>query len=449
MVDTITPVVHGGSRRSGARALVLHALGATASASVMGAALGLAGALLGAPWGAASATIVVVVVVAYAAREAFGIPVPIPDARRQVPQWWRETFSSETAAALYGLGLGLGFATHLRHGTLVAVAGAVVAGGGAASSPPPRRWRSVVEAHGLPAPVASTAAALVPVAEAAVTGLVIAGAVHAGATLAAGLLVAFSAALVRLRRRSGDRVPSAGFVRNQVQAGTASAVGPQRPHPPPVVRPLRGDGQSIEGDRDQHAPAARLPSVDPTDGVPDTISEQQPHHAPTGRPGHQVEVVRRALARVDGHHDVADVPQPSLRQAPTPRHPPHSEPAPRVDGPDVDPSRDVVAIRRAGWLAGRPDPLRADVGARPSVQDASPGLAGQEVVLVPTQEHVVTVAAVEQIGAAQSGEDIRPGVPAKNVVAGRAGEVLHGHQLVRAHPGGRAGAEVGTHAARE
>jgi hypothetical protein len=64
-----------------------------------------------------------------------------------------------------------------------------------------------VEAHGLPAPVASTAAALVPVAEAAVTGLVIAGAVHAGATLAAGLLVAFSAALVRLRRRSGDRVP--------------------------------------------------------------------------------------------------------------------------------------------------------------------------------------------------------------------------------------------------
>src|SRR5918996_337417 len=129
MVDTITPVVHGGSRKSWARPFPLHPLGATASASVMGAALGLAGVLLGAPWGAASATLVVVVVVAYAAREAFGIPVPIPDARRQVPQWWRETFSPETAAALYGLGLGLGFATHLRHGTLVAVAGAVVAGG--------------------------------------------------------------------------------------------------------------------------------------------------------------------------------------------------------------------------------------------------------------------------------------------------------------------------------
>jgi hypothetical protein len=301
MVDTITPVVHGGSRRSWARVLALHALGATASASVMGAALGLAGTLLGAPWGTTGATIVVVVAVAYAAREAFGFPVPIPDARRQVPQWWRETFSSETAAALYGLGLGLGFATHLRHGTLVAVAGAVVAGGdpavgavamgafGLARSiavgstwravdPPaarrlarwlertaigpwprivngtalaavaagvlaavdqtttgtvgivptvvlagtfglaaatklrrPRGWRSVVDAHGLPAPVAATVAAAVPLAEGAVPGLVVGGAIHAGATLAAGLLVAFSAALVRHRRRSGDRVPCGCF----------------------------------------------------------------------------------------------------------------------------------------------------------------------------------------------------------------------------------------------
>jgi hypothetical protein len=305
MVETITPVVHGGRRTRWATVLALHALGATASAAALGAALGGAGALLGSPWGAAGATVVAMVAVAYAAREAFGVPIPIPDFRRQVPQWWRETFSSETTALLYGLGLGLGFATHLRHGTLVAVAGAVVAGGdpavgavamgafGLARSTAvgvtwravdrtaarrlagrlelaaiggwprivngvalaavaaaavvfvdrtpsgtvgivpaavlaatfglaavsklrrPRRWRSVVDAHGLPRPVAAAAAAVVPMAEGAVTALVVAGAVPAGAALAVGLLVAFSAALLRLRRRSGGRVPCGCFGRTR------------------------------------------------------------------------------------------------------------------------------------------------------------------------------------------------------------------------------------------
>jgi hypothetical protein len=79
----------------------------------------------------------------------------------------------------------------------------------------PGRWRSVVNSHGLPGPVATVAAAVVPVAEAAVTALVVAGAVHAGATLAVVLLVAFSVALVRLRRRSGDRVPCGCFGRTR------------------------------------------------------------------------------------------------------------------------------------------------------------------------------------------------------------------------------------------
>jgi hypothetical protein len=39
-----------------------------------------------------------------------------------VPEWWRWTFSPLLAAFLYGVGLGIGFLTHLRHGTLVAVA---------------------------------------------------------------------------------------------------------------------------------------------------------------------------------------------------------------------------------------------------------------------------------------------------------------------------------------
>jgi len=52
MVETITPVVHGGRARW-MGALLLHALGATAAAAVFGAALGGIGRMLGAPWGRA------------------------------------------------------------------------------------------------------------------------------------------------------------------------------------------------------------------------------------------------------------------------------------------------------------------------------------------------------------------------------------------------------------
>jgi hypothetical protein len=129
MVDTITPVVHGGNRRRWAGTVVLHVAGATVSAATLGAALGGVGAVLGAPWGLAGAVLVAVIALLYLARETVELPVPVLDARRQVPQWWRETFPPGATAFLYGLGLGVGFATHLRHGTLVAVAAAVVAGG--------------------------------------------------------------------------------------------------------------------------------------------------------------------------------------------------------------------------------------------------------------------------------------------------------------------------------
>lgn len=129
MAQTITPVVHGGRRRRWAGVLTLHVLGATASASLMGAVLGAAGMSLGAPWGILGTVAVIVVAGAYALRELAGLPVPIPELRRQVPEWWRSAFSPGTAATLYGLGLGLGFPTHLRHGTLVAVAAASFASG--------------------------------------------------------------------------------------------------------------------------------------------------------------------------------------------------------------------------------------------------------------------------------------------------------------------------------
>jgi hypothetical protein len=129
MVETITPVVHGGSWRRWAASLTLHVLGAGLSAGALGAALGGAGALLGAPWGPAGAVTVGIIALLYAAHALAGLPVPVPELRRQVPEQWRSDFSPNVASFLYGLGLGLGFATYLRFGTLVAVAAAATASG--------------------------------------------------------------------------------------------------------------------------------------------------------------------------------------------------------------------------------------------------------------------------------------------------------------------------------
>jgi hypothetical protein len=304
MVDTIAPVVHGGNRRRWAGALALHVAGATISAAVLGGLLGAAGSALGAPWGVAGTALIVVVALAYAAREAVGLPVPIPDARRQVPQWWRESLSPGTTGFLYGAGLGVGFATHLRHGTLVAVAAVVLDAGDpvlgivafagfglarsvavgvtwtatddrgaatltraleraavggvprlangaallglvvvAAARPTPvadtvgsvpalvvaalfaasaaakllrpRLWGRTVADHELPRPVDAVASAVIPVAEATVPVLVLTGAARDAAVVALVLLVAFSAALIRLRTRVGDRVPCGCFGRRR------------------------------------------------------------------------------------------------------------------------------------------------------------------------------------------------------------------------------------------
>ena len=127
MAQTITPVVHGGRRGRWVGTLALHALGATVAAASLGAILGAIGALLGGPWGTAGRAVVVVVALLYAARELLGVGVPIPDLRRQVPEWWRGWLRPSGAAFLYGLGLGVGYLTHLRHGTLVAVSVGAVA----------------------------------------------------------------------------------------------------------------------------------------------------------------------------------------------------------------------------------------------------------------------------------------------------------------------------------
>jgi hypothetical protein len=128
MVETITPVVHGGSRERWGISLALHAIGAAVAAAIVGSLLAGAGALLGAPWGVPGAWLVVAAAALYVARE-LGAPMPVPQLRRQVPDWWRTFFPPHLAAFLYGLGLGPGFLTYLGHGTVVVVSVAALASG--------------------------------------------------------------------------------------------------------------------------------------------------------------------------------------------------------------------------------------------------------------------------------------------------------------------------------
>jgi hypothetical protein len=128
MVETITPVVHGGSRSRWAVSVALHAIGAATSAALAGSLLAAAGGLLGAPWGVAGLGLVAASAALYIARE-LGAPVPVPQLRRQVPHWWRTFFPPRAAALLYGIGLGPGFLTYLGHGTVVVVSVAAFASG--------------------------------------------------------------------------------------------------------------------------------------------------------------------------------------------------------------------------------------------------------------------------------------------------------------------------------
>src|SRR5947209_1726264 len=133
MAQTITPVVHGGRRGRWLGSVLAHAAGAAASAAALGAALGGIGGVLRAPWGRPGLVGLAAVAGTYAVRELLGVRIPLPNLRRQVPEWWRTFFSPPAAAFLYGAGLGVGFLTYLSFGTLVAVAAAAVASGSPAT----------------------------------------------------------------------------------------------------------------------------------------------------------------------------------------------------------------------------------------------------------------------------------------------------------------------------
>ena len=121
MVETITPVVHEGKRSRYVTSLVLHALGATVAASLVGLLAGTLGALLGAPWGTAGWIAIGAVALVYALREALHLPIPVPDRHQQVPLWWRSFYSPPVTAVLYGFGLGVGYLTYLSFGTYFVV----------------------------------------------------------------------------------------------------------------------------------------------------------------------------------------------------------------------------------------------------------------------------------------------------------------------------------------
>src|ERR671923_2620916 len=117
MVETITPVVHGGRERW-LGAVALHVVGATLTAGIFGALLAGTGRLLGAPFDRAGLLIVAAAAAVYAIGLFPGIAVPVPALRRQVPAWWRTFFSPGVTAFLYGAGLGVGFLTYLSTGAL-------------------------------------------------------------------------------------------------------------------------------------------------------------------------------------------------------------------------------------------------------------------------------------------------------------------------------------------
>jgi len=129
MVETISPVVHGGRTKTYWLSIALHVFGATAAAAAFGTLLGGLGALVGAPWGSVGALLTAALAVLYLLREAFGLPIPIFDRKKQVPEWWRTFYSKPVASLLYGLGLGVGFLTYLTFGTFVVVAVAAFASG--------------------------------------------------------------------------------------------------------------------------------------------------------------------------------------------------------------------------------------------------------------------------------------------------------------------------------
>ena len=125
MVETITPAGCG-SRHRQRVALALFSVGAIAAAAALGALLGLVGEQIDRSW---TVPALAVLAVLAALREWGVLRVPVPGARRQVPERWRREWPLGAWSLAYGAGLGAGIFTHQVVATFwVACAGAVAIG---------------------------------------------------------------------------------------------------------------------------------------------------------------------------------------------------------------------------------------------------------------------------------------------------------------------------------
>jgi methylamine utilization protein MauE len=75
------------------------------------------------------------------------------------------------------------------------------------------RWRTALTGYELPPALRVVAAAAVPLAEAGVASLLLAGLTRSGAAATVALLASFSGALLYARERRGDRLPCGCFGR--------------------------------------------------------------------------------------------------------------------------------------------------------------------------------------------------------------------------------------------
>jgi hypothetical protein len=131
MVMTIAPQVGGESQRKWRRypsTIGPFALGAVSSGALVFGLAAAAGASI--PGMAADGAVAIAASVvlagaaaAYGTSYLLGRPLPVPHTYRQVPKVWREAFSPEVAAFLYGLGLGIGFFTKVPYATFYVAVG--------------------------------------------------------------------------------------------------------------------------------------------------------------------------------------------------------------------------------------------------------------------------------------------------------------------------------------
>ena len=114
MVETISPVVHGGRATLARERSRCTRSARPAPPRCSAPTLGWIGGSLGAPWRRPGLLALAAVAARVRARRrSRGCRVPVPQLRRQVPDWWRTYFGRPFAAVLYGAGLGVGFLTYL------------------------------------------------------------------------------------------------------------------------------------------------------------------------------------------------------------------------------------------------------------------------------------------------------------------------------------------------